>query len=332
MQPIKVSIIIPAYNCESTIVRCLDSILSQSGSHCIEIIVIDDGSQDGTAKRVHEKAVADSRILLYTKKNAGVSVARNQGIRLATGNYIMFVDGDDELKPQILDTLLESSTDADLVISGVELHQDKGISKVTFEGDYSVQEAFEQYGRTIPGLLLNTSCGKLYRKDIIDRYDLHFEPSRALGEDTLFVFQYLSKCRSIRFLNYAGYVYNQLGTSSLMTKYRSTAFFETQELYTDLIQIAGDTAGSGAHENLSRAYKHVLLGYLRKTIANRKRVSKDTLDAIIEAYLNDEIVQREAKSGAKRSAVQKVTDALTVHKRRQLLQMFLTVHISMRGV
>ena len=90
----KVSVIVPVYNCEKYIERCMDSLINQTLAD-IEIIVIDDESKDTTFEILKEYEKKDKRIKLMTKKNSGVSSSRNKGMEIATGKYIAFVDGDD---------------------------------------------------------------------------------------------------------------------------------------------------------------------------------------------------------------------------------------------
>lgn len=103
----KVSIIIPAYNCEQTIHHCLDSICKQTYTN-IEIVVIDDGSTDSTGDLCEEYAQKDSRIIVCHYNNSGVSVARNNGIENSSGYYLMFVDSDDWLEPFAVEFLVKS--------------------------------------------------------------------------------------------------------------------------------------------------------------------------------------------------------------------------------
>lgn len=105
MEEKKVSIIVPAYNIQDYLGRCLDSLLNQS-YHNLEIIVVDDGSSDKTAEILDMYAEKDKRIIAIHQKNQGVSVARNRGLDIATGNYIGFTDGDDMVEPDMYEFLL----------------------------------------------------------------------------------------------------------------------------------------------------------------------------------------------------------------------------------
>ena len=101
-----VSVIIPAYNIERYISRCLDSIMAQTYNN-LEIIVIDDGSKDQTAEILDDYQKRDSRIIVVHKENGGVSSARNNGLDIATGDYISFVDGDDLIESNMYEILVK---------------------------------------------------------------------------------------------------------------------------------------------------------------------------------------------------------------------------------
>ena len=114
-----ISIIVPIYKVEKYLRRCLDSILAQTYTH-LEIILIDDGSPDNCGKICDEYAAQDSRIKVIHQKNHGVYVARNAGLQAASGEYIGFVDGDDYIKPDMYQTLLEGAlkNQADITMCG----------------------------------------------------------------------------------------------------------------------------------------------------------------------------------------------------------------------
>lgn len=117
-----VSVIIPAYNIEKYIGRCLDSVLSQIYEN-LEIIIVDDGSSDGTGKILDDYEKRDSRIKVIHKENGGVSSARNKGLDMAVGDYIGFVDGDDIIAPEMYETLVKllEEEDADIAHCGYQM-------------------------------------------------------------------------------------------------------------------------------------------------------------------------------------------------------------------
>jgi len=164
----KVSIIIPAYNSEKLIGRCIESALNQTLKE-IEVIVIDDLSQDSTKSIIESYAKKDSRVIgIYSKENHGAGYSRNVGIDRASGEFIGFIDSDDYVDPGWFEYLYSNSKDLDNV-HGIRVIHDFGkrfrISKV------------RPYGCIIPSII---------RKSFLIEKGLRFPESRDAGEDTLF--------------------------------------------------------------------------------------------------------------------------------------------------
>ena len=129
----KVSFIIPAYNIEDYIGKCLDSILNQTWQD-FEIIVVNDGSKDKTGEVLDSYATKDNRIKILHKENEGVSAARNDGIKMASGDYILFWDGDDFAEKETCEELLQTmaENDVDTVVYGYYRYRDGAV----FETNY----------------------------------------------------------------------------------------------------------------------------------------------------------------------------------------------------
>lgn len=192
-----ISVIIPAYNTSATIDRCLDSILCQQ-YEALEIIVVNDGSKDNTLQILEEYQRKDSRILVISQQNAGVSAARNNALRHAHGRWITCIDADDYIEDGYFQALLPLSGDSEFSICGMtrilmngetlrwELYNDasKSVSPKYECGVEMLLTQFNQYALTGP------MC-KLYRTDIIRDNDLCFPEDMSFGEDTVFVFSYL---------------------------------------------------------------------------------------------------------------------------------------------
>ena len=177
-----VAVIVPAYNCQSTIKRCIESILKQTSKEVNEIIIVDDGSEDNTSEIVRGCQEKDQRIRLIQKKNGGVSSARNMGIRSVVSDWIMFVDSDDEIRENYIKEMLERASDNDLVVAGIDLYQGKKELYISHAGDYSAPRLIKEYGKEIPSLLINGPWAKLYRKEIIEKYKLFFDENISLGQ------------------------------------------------------------------------------------------------------------------------------------------------------
>ena len=204
-----ISIIVPIYNAEKTLVRCIESILAQEFSN-FELIIIDDGSTDASGAICDEYAKKDFRIRVIHKQNGGVSSARNQGIDNAKGEWITFCDADDYVYPCWLTNFIDNSQDADLVVQGIIADGNlydfskKGdrIIGIDFIGDsiVCIEKLFEKG-------ILGYPWNKLFRRYIIAQNNLHFDSSIHLKEDEIFVLQYLKYCRVIQSTSKAGYYY-----------------------------------------------------------------------------------------------------------------------------
>lgn len=136
MQNDLISIIVPVFNAEKTIDRCIHSIVMQTYPY-IEVILVDDGSTDSSSMLCDRWADKDARIFTYHKENGGVSSARNLGIEKATGEWITFVDADDWIAPNMYDRMISAGIDSDLVCCSVtNVYQDqKKIERPAFENE-----------------------------------------------------------------------------------------------------------------------------------------------------------------------------------------------------
>lgn len=329
---VSVSIIIPVYNGEDTIQRCLHSIIRQSCKRIKEIFVIDDGSTDRTVEIIKLLAEKDSRICCIEKKNGGVSSARNIGISNAHGDYIMFIDSDDEIKQHLVERLFCAIENYDMAIAGIELHQDSMISMIGIEGLFSIKEIMNKYGNDIPSILINGPCDKLYRRSIITEQKLLFDESLSLGEDTVFVFQYLKYCNKVRFIDYYGYIYYQLGNNSLMTKFRKDGYYNAKKVYGILTDVVAEICKGVIPANYKRVYRNVLMVYIRKIINNRKIVEKCYIKAIIKDYTEDSIIRDTICSIDNVNWKHKVINTLIDKRKNNLLYLLLKIHVMIRGI
>ena len=120
MKEVLVSVIIPVYGVEKYIAQCLESVINQTYNN-LEIIVVNDGTKERSAEIAKEYAAKDSRIKVYDFDNGGLSVARNRGLEIATGDYISYIDSDDWIEKNMYETLLEAAmkNDADMVKCGI---------------------------------------------------------------------------------------------------------------------------------------------------------------------------------------------------------------------
>lgn len=211
---IYISVIIPAYNSEKTIARCLKSVCEQKLKE-IEIIVVDDGSTDKTSEIVSTFALLDHRIKYIKKKNGGVSSARNCALDVATGKYIAFLDSDDYVLPDIYSTMLKyMNQGADLLISGYKIALNNSSIVDICPNKQAVESSDwrEKFGETFTQFLWNTPWNKLFQREKI----IHkFDPQKKLGEDLKFVLDYVTIGSKVIYCPEALYVNDKSNENSL---------------------------------------------------------------------------------------------------------------------
>ena len=188
MNPL-ISIIVPIYNQEKFLPRCLDSVLNQTYGH-LEIICVDDGSTDSTAEIIKEYADMDSRVVYCKNIGKSVSAARNLGIEKVSGEYIGFVDSDDFIQPQMYEFMLRAITEncCEMVACGYE--RVDGTNYRSF--DYSARECrtsefvdMYNFDKIIKNeMILSSACTKLIKKDFLQKYGRF--GNYTVGEDTVF--------------------------------------------------------------------------------------------------------------------------------------------------
>ncbi len=206
-----VSVIVPTYQASQSLQTCLDSLLAQTLTD-IEIVVVDDGSTDDTPDVLKAYAQKDPRIVTIRQDNGGVSSARNTGLAKARGQWIAFVDSDDEADKEYLARLLPKEADTDFVVGGYTEHRNGIVS--SRQPSASQVLWLRDAAATIVELerdyFLNTPWAKLFKKALVDRHGLTFNPSYCYGEDKLFVYLYLAHCIRMEVSGGTGYhYYNQ---------------------------------------------------------------------------------------------------------------------------
>lgn len=225
----KISIIVPVYNASETLDKCIDSVLSQDYLD-YELILVDDGSNDGSTAKCLGAVKHDVRIKAIFKANEGVSATRNKGLDAAIGDYIVFLDSDDTLLPGALSALM-NAPDVDLVVGGyshIILSTGKVIEHSPDNKKINIKEDTGYIG-DMAGTFFSTPWCKLFKRDIINGNGLRYSQGLFYGEDTDFVLRYLLCISTIQFISKAVYCY--IDTTS--AKYRLKA--KDFKLLTDCI-------------------------------------------------------------------------------------------------
>ena len=222
-----VSIIVPAYNCIKSLECCIGSIQQQTYTN-FELILVDDGSTDGSGKLCDRFAVEDDRLRVIHKPNGGVSSARNAGIDAATGGYITFCDSDDYLESDYLETLVQTAkSNPDCGHIWCCFQTVTGYQKENAVPNYISAEPVLHYTlkdyMTLHEMWLDAGpCNKLYTSRIIKEADLCFLEDLSLGEDWLFNLAYIDASANDRIAVVTKPLYNYVrgNDDSLDSKYR----------------------------------------------------------------------------------------------------------------
>ena len=190
----KVSIIVPVYNAEKFIDKCIQSLINQTYQN-IEIILSNDGSKDNSLKKIKdwEKKYPD-KIKCESHKNQGVGMTRNKGIALATGDYLTFVDSDDYLDDNFIETLVNNIDDCDIIVSGYKRVTEDG--KLLFERLIG-KTSWAPYRQLV-------IWAKLYKTELIKNNNISFNKLKT-AEDVVFSMTTYSKTKKIKTIKYAGY-------------------------------------------------------------------------------------------------------------------------------
>ena len=234
-----ISVIVPVYNAEKTLRRCVDSILSQE-FHDFELLLIDDGSKDGTPEICDEYAENDKRVRVFHKENGGVSSARNVGLDNAQGEWVTFIDSDDMISCDYLDGVIEHNED--IIIKGYKKIFGKTITEFLSTKDI-ISDSFPSFvSLYITSSLFRAPWAKFFRKTLID--NLRFLSDMKIGEDAWFVFNYLARCKTFALSNQGTY-FVSVDERPDDVKYAITVDYAVQSLnylkdaYNQLVQVHG---------------------------------------------------------------------------------------------
>lgn len=255
MENPKVSIIVPIYNVEKYLDRCMESLLNQTLED-IEIIMVDDGSPDNCPKMCDEYAKKDARIKVVHKKNGGLADARNAGLDVATGKYVAFVDSDDFVKTEMYEQLYDQAekAKADTIYCGFykywsadNVKEFKNVQKTTiFEGNAVTKLAIDFVSSPVnekkDWKYEMSVWHSIYSNDIIKKHHIRFRSEREiLSEDIVFQELYLPHAKKVVYLSepYYYYCFNN-GGSLTHAKYDSSKYTRMISLYHCLCDLTRD--------------------------------------------------------------------------------------------
>lgn len=218
MSRYSVSIIIPVYNGEKTIVKCVNSVLGQTLQD-IQVIVINDGSKDNTQALLDKFTERNVRII--SKENTGVSDTRNIGVKLAEGEYVFFLDSDDWIDSNLLEKMhsVAINNHLDMVSCGVVEHNSTRVNSRLTTPFCFVATKSKAIGRHLLDTFPQSACAKLFRTDLIKDNNIIFPPQMSHGEDMYFTYSFLFFSNRIGSISDSFYHVQNVNPISLSKKY-----------------------------------------------------------------------------------------------------------------
>lgn len=270
MGDINVSIIVPVYNAEKYIKKCLDSILNQTYTE-FEIICVNDGSKDNTFTILEEYQKKDNRIKVIHQVNSGPSNARNSGINKAQGKYIAFIDSDDFVDKYFLEEMTGDLIQSDIVICNYIEINNTGEHKVNifkFLVEKKTENNIEVINEVIsgPGGLV---WGKLFKTSIIKEKNIRFNENYKMCEDLLFVTEYICNAKKVNKINKNLYIHNKCNENSITANYKSEMFFYQLEIQNEIRNKVGRIKEvENIDAILNRRLKDILMYSIYKEIKN----------------------------------------------------------------
>lgn len=278
-----ISVIVPVYNVQDYLDKCIESLVNQSYKN-MEIILIDDGSSDNSPLICSEWADKDKRIKLFHQENQGVSSARNYGISEAKGEYAAFVDSDDWLDYDTLEITADTaiSNNADIVCFGFQFEYSDGKSSMI-----PIKEFLSENDDVLKSYILDNVrtevWGKLYRKDLIS--DIRFDAQIKYAEDYLFNYYAMKKCRKLISKNLCKYHYLQDNEASATAPFITVPRAESYKIAKKIL----DEQVSG-----TELYNAALWRYIVRLFALITRVCKCNDEFFMNNYFDvyrNEIIQ-----------------------------------------
>ena len=256
-----ISIIIPIYNAEKYLARCIDSILSQRVED-FELLLVNDGSKDNSLSICNDYAQRDSRIKVYDKPNGGVSSARNCGLDNASGEYVMFVDADDKLMPNALEMFSTRIPDYDFVRMNALIYNRDGSTKELYLVDTKDKREAMELSITLQIIVAPWSA--IFRRNLFEEHNIRFDTSIQLGEDWLVSTQLLYHAKSFIFIpEKVAYIYDRTNEASCTN---NISLAKCVQHYTALRRIEEEVASE--RKQYIRAIRHTKAVIARLMLIN----------------------------------------------------------------
>lgn len=311
-----ISIIVPVYNAAKTVEACVRSILKQDFADW-ELLLVNDGSADNSLSIIEKLAKTDPRIKVIDREHSGVSDTRNRALEIMQGEYVCFIDADDEIESNYLSSFY-AEREYDMVISGYvvdELTQDGAIIKsTTYKPDYlEIKRLLTNREKLKPLFLngmININCNKLLKADIIRKHNLRYKPI-PVNEDFYFMLEYLGFADSVCTITSTSYHWKRInGLKTGVDSIPEDLINIYTQAHENIISYFGKDLP--AHEVMYNSYYFVALKYCNAIVNNvvdRREGYKK-----LKELMNDELVRASFKTRKKASRGELLLNFLLTHK------------------
>ena len=310
-----VSVAVPVYNAAEYVEGCIESILTQDYPN-IELILINDGSVDLSGEICENYAAKDARVVYRYQNNSGVSTARNHALSIATGDYIVFVDSDDQLKPGAIRAMVQAleAEDADLCICGYEIvMKDRVIPMaIGVETVVGTENIAKYFAAHYLEAIASSVWGKLYKRAMLTA---QFETTVTMGEDLLFNFYYIQNTKKVCAISDTFYLYNQQNANSLANNYKMSYY--DQDLYVTRHWISWIKKYPDA--DLTNLYYRISSAFFYCLQIACTKMDKSQRNTWIKAKSSQELLSAVAASQHRYNAVQQIMFRLLLDGNYSLL-------------
>lgn len=238
MEPYKISIIVPVYNTENYLKKCVDSLVNQTYRN-LEIVLVDDGSGDSSGRLCDEYAKGDSRVLAVHKQNGGLVSAWKRGVSESSGQYLCFADSDDWVDLTMIEEMAAHLTgqEREIVASDYVIERQEGgefVWQRLSPGEYLEQDVRE---KVIPNLLGRerryvtiSRCMKLIGRKLVEENQKYSDPSVVMGEDMMLMLPSLIDCKRLFVMNHKAYYHYRYARESMVHKYDAGMYENIRKL------------------------------------------------------------------------------------------------------
>ena len=265
MKEIFFSIITPIYNAQNFLKASIESVVNQTYTN-YEFILVNDGSTDNSLDICNKYSITYNNVIIINQTNQGVSAARNSGLEIARGKYILFIDSDDFL----YDSSTLASLYNDIILNTADSYQFKSFNKIDKtlfpikNIDTSETLSLNSYGKK--KISRGEVWNYVFKKSIIDKYSLRFTNRLRISEDQAFVYSYLSQCKDVRILNIPVYIYNLNNNNSCTHNYNYKKDLYDHIRATSIIIKANTHSSSFINERIAMMILHTV--YITTKLSN----------------------------------------------------------------